>query len=68
MSDLPSQGNVITIHLVPGHIDVWGNERADKLARLGSIAPFIETKTSFAPHPMLPCESRAGIYLSQWPQ
>ena len=34
VSDLLSQGNTVTIHWSPGHVDVRGNERADELAKL----------------------------------
>ena len=53
VTDLLSQGNTVTIRWVPEHINVWGNERADELAKLGSTIPFIGTAS-----PMLHCESR----------
>ena len=41
MSNLPSQGNTISIFWVPGHVNIYGNKKADELAKLGSKTPFI---------------------------
>lgn len=43
-----SQGATITIHWVPGHADVLGNELADKLAKAATKKPPESSTTSFA--------------------
>ncbi|MEL7520088.1 MAG: reverse transcriptase domain-containing protein, partial [Cyanobacteria bacterium J06553_1] len=48
ISQLVSCSNVVTIHWVPGHFDVMGNERADLLAREGSNRP------PYGPEPLVP--------------
>ena len=48
LSKLVSHSNVVTLHWVPGHYDVMGNERADLLAREGSSNP------PYGPEPLGP--------------
>ena len=48
LSTLVSHSNAVTLHWVPGHYDVMGNERADLLAREGSNKP------PYGPEPLVP--------------
>ena len=50
VSDLQNQEITVTIHWVPGHVDVQGTERADDLAKLSSTTPFIEAEPALSLH------------------
>lgn len=42
------KGNKISINWVPGHTDIFGNEKADALAKLAAIATPQDNQTSLA--------------------